>query len=247
MSSRSREAGPRPGGGEWPRGGPGHARDRPIRVRAPAGSPGCPHRGQPPACVRGPRRRGPRAGRTTPRRPAPWAGCTRVTTPPGCPPVRGPVLAPRETDGAGNRGRGQPLAQAFRDHGPGLRRVPPGCLAAPGTPGTPANSPGPAACGGLAPSRGTGAAGNHRAPAHRGRRGRDRQSHAPAALAAGPAGPGRSMCPLAIASSAILPDRESPHHGACQPCPPPGPARSSRKPPVIVYAWTPPGRPPRRS
>jgi hypothetical protein len=32
------------------------------------------------------------------------------------------------------------------------------------------------------------------------------------------------------ASSAILPDRESTHHGACQPCPPPGLARSSRKP-----------------
>ena len=248
MSSRSREPGSRPGGGAWPRGGPGQARDHPIRVRSPAGSPGCPHRGQPPACVRGPRRRGPQAGRTSPRRPASQAGCTRVTTPPGRPPVRGPVLAPRETAGAGNQGRGQPLAQALRDHGPGLRRVPPGCLAAPGTPGTPANSPGPAACGGLALSRGTEAAGNHRAPAHRGRRGRDRQSHAPAARAAGPAGPGRSMCPLAMpvarscrtGSHPIMGHASHARHRVWR-------ARPA-SPPVIVYRLgARPSRPPSRS
>ena len=264
MSSRSREARSRPGGGAWPRGGPGQARDRPIRARAPAGSPGRPHRGQPPACVRGPRRRWPQAGRISPRRPAPQAGCTRVTTLPGRPPVRGPVLAPRGTAGAGNQGRGQPLAQAFRDRGPGLRRVSPGCLAAPGTPGTPANSPGPAACGGLALSRGTEAAGNHRAPARRGRRRRGRQSHAPAARVAGPAGPGRSMCPLAMpvarscrtGSHPIMGHASHARHRVwrARPASPPGgggPARvwrASRKPASDrLSPGRPPSRPPSRS
>ena len=89
-----------------------------------------------------------------------------------------------------------PVNRYVRNRIPRLPRVSPGCLAGPDSPGRPANPPGPPACAGLAPSRGTAAPGTHARAGRRGTQVRDRRSHAPAARAAVPAGSRRSFVPL---------------------------------------------------
>ena len=119
-------------------------------------------------------------GRVTTRRSGPLA-CSRVRTPPRM---------------AGDHSRAPAQQQAQTARAVSLRRRSPGCLVAPGTRGIPADLPGPPACAAPAPYRGTAAADNHAAAGHRGTRDQDRRTHAHAARAAVPAGPGRSYVPL---------------------------------------------------
>jgi hypothetical protein len=130
----------------------------------------------------------PRADPHAHSRQVPPAGHNRVTTPP-------PAC------GDHNQPRTDLERQPVRGRAPRLPRACLGCRADPGSPGRPANPRGPPACAGPALSRGTAsrgsaAVGTHAGAGHRGTRVRDRRSHAPAARAAVPAGPGRSFVPL---------------------------------------------------
>jgi hypothetical protein len=172
---------------------PHPVRDRTVRAGGPPGNSACPRRGPCPVPDQG-----------WPR-PARWGVRSRILRL-GRRGVRSrgsrwPVHPPVHTRLPSHPGGWGGEVPAPRAHPSGRSRGPPP-RAGPGIPGRPASPrgllayAGPALSRGVAAFRETAAVGTHAGAGHGGTPGRDRQSHAPAAHAAGPVGPRRSFVPL---------------------------------------------------